>query len=93
MTANHGLRLPDEAFFFYRNLNFLGLGRQILVYFWPIYQHPFWYSKSLVHIFINQTLLLINKPLYPLFIWDWYLNLGCKELESHEVSVVRAANH
>ena len=42
------------------------LGRKILLhlaYFWQKYQHPFWYSQSLVHIqplFVQKT-----KPLYP----------------------------
>ena len=50
-----------------------------LVYFWPKYQHPFWYSESLVMFFIIQPLFLQKtKPLYPhpkyLFgigIWTW----------------------
>ena len=31
-----------------------------------INQHPFWYSESLAHVFINQPLFLRkNNPLYP----------------------------
>jgi hypothetical protein len=45
------------------------LGRHVLghlVYFRPIYQHPFWYCESLVHVSINQPLFLKKtKPLYP----------------------------
>ena len=53
----HGLQTPNEAFF-HRNPYLLGLGRQFgqinlgtFGIFWPIYQHPFWYSESLVHVF------------------------------------------
>ena len=48
----HGLRTPNEAFF-HQNPKLLGLARQIwqMGYFQPIYQHPFEYCESLVHIF------------------------------------------
>ena len=52
-ALDHGLRTPNEAFF-HRNPKLLGLGRYILGdlgYFRPIYQHPFWYCNSLVHVF------------------------------------------
>jgi hypothetical protein len=40
-------------------------------YFQPNYQHPFWYSESIVHVF-HYTNIISTK----IFIWD--LNLGCK---------------
>ena len=47
-----------------------------LEYFRQNYQHPFWYSESIIQpLFLQKT-----KPLYPhpqIFIWD----LGRKELE------------
>ena len=60
----HGQRTPDEAFF-HRNPELLRLGRYILGhlgYFRPIYQHPFCYCESLVHVFHQSTII---KPLYP----------------------------
>ena len=53
-----GLGTPKKAFF-HQNPKRLGLTRQFgcrltlehLVYFRPIYQHPFWYCESLFHVF------------------------------------------
>ena len=37
-----------------------------LGYFRPNYQHPFWYSESLVHVFQKSTIISTKtKPLYP----------------------------
>ena len=46
LRITHGLRTPNEAFF-HRNPKLLGH----LGYLRPIYQHPFWYCESLVHVF------------------------------------------
>ena len=57
----HWLRTPNEAFFHW-NPELLDLGRYILRplgYFWPNYQHPFWYSQSLTlaHVFHYSTII------------------------------------
>ena len=64
-NVDHGLRTPNEAFWAWTD----NMGRYILGhlgYFWPIYQHPFWYCESLVHVFhFGQPLFLQKtKPLY-----------------------------
>ena len=50
--------------------------------FCPNYQHPFWYSES--HVFHYSTIISTkNQPFIStsqIFIWDWHLNLGRKEL-------------
>ena len=48
-NVDHGLRTPNEAFWAWTD----NMGRYILGhfgYFWPIYQHPFWYSESTVSL-------------------------------------------
>jgi hypothetical protein len=43
------------------------LGRYILGhlgYFWPNYQHPFWYSESMLSIY-QSFFLQKARPLYP----------------------------
>ena len=32
-----------------------------LGYFWPNYEHPFWYSESLVHVFHYSTIISTKK--------------------------------
>jgi hypothetical protein len=68
------LQTPNEAFF-HQNPKLLGLGRYILWYFGyflPIHQHPVWYIIS------TKNKASITKS--QIFIWDWDLNLGRKEL-------------
>ena len=72
-------------------------GRQILGhlgYFWPIYEHPFWYCESLLSMFsINQLLFLQKtKPLYPNPEYLFGIGIWTEKNKgfSHRVSVVRA---
>ena len=66
ICPDHGLRTPNEAFFHW-DPELLGLDRQNvqilghLWYFRPIYQHPFWYSEFLVHIFHYWTIIFTKK--------------------------------
>jgi hypothetical protein len=67
---NYGLQTPNEAFFYW-NPELVGLGRLIrqinsgaFWYFQPKYQHPFWYSESLVHVFHYST-IISTKTRYP----------------------------
>ena len=89
----HGLRTPKEAFFIeIQNFGVWAdkLGRLImghLGYFLPNYQHYFWYSESLVHVFHYSTIILQKTK--PLYILDWDLNLGCTELAIYPQSVVQ----
>jgi hypothetical protein len=47
----------------------LDLGRQFgqinsgadLGYFWPNYQHPFWYSESFFYVFNHSTIISTKK--------------------------------
>ena len=73
-TLVHGQRTPIEAFC-QRNPKLLGLGRQ----FGQIHFGAFGVFWADLSAHINQSLLK-TKPLYPNPIWDWDLNLGCKEL-------------
>jgi hypothetical protein len=51
-----------------------------LGYFWPIYQLPFWYSWSLVHVFHQSNIISTKtKSLYPNPKQN--LNLGRNEIE------------
>ena len=85
--SNHGLRTPDEAFF-HRNPEIFGSDRQIgqinsgaFGVFSPNYQHPFWYSESIVHVFHYSTIIsIVFISTSQIFIWDWDLNLGGKWL-------------
>ena len=70
----------------------LGLGGQIGPKFWGAFgvfsvdlSAPVLVLESLVHVFHQSTIISTKKtkPLYPksqIFIWDWDLNLGRKEL-------------
>ena len=69
LTTDYGR--PTKPFFIFPEL--LGLGRQIrqinaedLVYFWPSYQHPLWYSESVVQVFIIQPLFPHKKIVFKL---------------------------
>ena len=60
--------------FFHGNLELLGLGRQIgqinsgdLQYFWPSYQHPLWYSES----------LLLKAMIHSQLLWNVLFNHSC----------------
>ena len=104
---NHGLRTPNEAFFFSSKFQTFGLGLTIWAdkvwgiwgIFQKLYQHPFWYCESLVHVFHQSTIISTKtKPLYPnpkyLFgigIWIWIWAEKNEEF-SHRVSVVRGFN-
>ena len=77
-----GLRTPNEAFF-HCNPELLGLGRLIgqissgafgVGIFGKNYEHPFWYSESLAHVFHYSTNISTKElSLYPKYI---YLGLG-----------------
>jgi hypothetical protein len=66
-TWEHWLQTPNEAFFHW-NPELLGFGRQTRQInsgvFWGIlsdFQHPFWYSESLVHVFHYSTIISTKK--------------------------------
>jgi hypothetical protein len=52
------------------------LGRCILGHFRPNYQHSFWYSESLVHVFHNSTIISTKKLSLYIHIPNVYLRLG-----------------
>jgi hypothetical protein len=49
-----------------------------------MYQHPFWYSESLVHVFHYSIIIFTKNWAFistsQTFFGGWDLNLGCKEL-------------
>ena len=55
----HGLRTPNEAFFI-KIQNFWAWADKLghLGCFRPNYQHPFWYSESLVHGFFHYATII-----------------------------------
>ena len=71
--------------FFIETFKNLGFGKQIgqinFRAFWE-YQHPFWYSESLVHVFHYSTIIFTKNKAFistsEIFIWN--LNMGRKEL-------------
>jgi hypothetical protein len=78
----HRLQTPNEAFF-HCNPELLGLERQngqinsgAFGYFRPHYQHPFWYSESLVHVFHYSTIISTKKLSLYIHIPNIYLVLG-----------------
>ena len=88
LKSVHGLRTPNEAFF-HQNPKLLGLGRQ----FGHINFGTFGvFSVDLsAPIFVLSPLSMFSQPLFlqkklslksksQIFIWDWVLNLGRKEL-------------
>jgi hypothetical protein len=70
------------------------LGWLIWGYFRPIYQHPFWYCESLVHVFhyFHSIISSYPNPKYLFGIWIWIWAAKNSEF-SHRVSVVRAYIH
>ena len=82
----HGLRTPNEAFFSLKSRTF-GLGQTNWAdKFWGIWVFAAELSAPiLVHKGSPLSMFSIIQPLFlhktkPLFIWDWDLNLGGKEL-------------
>ena len=92
LVSIHGLRTPNEAFFHW-NPEFLGLGRQIGQInsgAFGVFSDKLsasilvQCSESLVHVFHYSTIISTKNKVFistsKIFIWDWDLNLGCKEL-------------
>ena len=82
IDSNHGLRMPNEAFFHW-NSKLLGLGRQIgLIQFGA-------FGVILANLSAPFLVLWVPCPRFSLInlkstpqisIWDWDLNFCCKDL-------------